>query len=135
MKRILIALIKCFPNISSLYLCEIVFICDCNQWSDICVDCSYQCFDVLSKFVYLKKLKIFLCNFRIRCQSLEKFVKLCRIVYYSEDFDLKELVENVIQFCEKRPKTMFYLQLRTTPEEIIEMYPNIPKSLCLQNII
>ena len=132
-----IAVIKCFPNIPSLYLSKIEFFCECNQWSTLCQDCSYQCFDVLKILCYLKKLRIFRCNFRIRCQSLEKFVKLCRIVFYSKDYDFQDLVENVKQFCLNQtriPKKMFYLQIRTTSEEFTQWSQNIPKNLCIQNV-
>ena len=49
--------IKCFPNISLLYLRKTKFICDCNQWSTLCVDCSYKCFDILTKFCVFEKSK------------------------------------------------------------------------------
>ena len=99
------------------------------------MNCGLQCFDVLTKFGSLRKLMIFYCNFRISCQSLEKFVKLCRIIVYSDDFDFQDLVKTVSQLCTQRPQQMFYLQLRTTSEEINELSQNIPKILCIQNTI
>ena len=92
-------IIKCFPNISSLYLNEIEFICYCSLMSTLCVDCSYQCFNVMTRFGSLRKLELNSCNFRIRCESLEKFNKLCRIYILSKVFDFESFAEEVKQLC------------------------------------
>ena len=131
------AIIKCFPNISTLFLGDIEFICECNLWSVLCLHCSNQCVDVLTKLVYLRKLHLYELKsykFPISSESLEKFPQLCQIKFYSIDFDIKGLVENVKQFCAKRRQTMFYLRLKTTPEKITELSQNIPKNLCIKKI-
>ena len=134
MKRILKQSSNAFQIFQSLFLGRIEFICDCNQWSTLCLHCSYQCFDVLTKLFSLKKLIIWnSCNFRISCESLEKFNKLCRIIVYFRNFDFEGLVENVKQFCSKKPQRMFYLQLKhNSSEKITELSQNIPKNLSIK---
>ena len=130
-------LIECFPNISSLFLTNIEFICDCNHWSTLCFHRKYQFVDVLTKLVYLKKLELNeykTSNFRISCESLEKFKNLCRINVFTKNSDIEDLIENVIEFCAKRPQSMFYLEFYRTPEEIIELFQNIPKNLSIKKI-
>ena len=123
-------IVKCFPRLSKLTLAEIEFICDCNYWSTLCLDCSYQCFEVLSKCDSLRKLSFNSCNFRINCQSLQKFPKLCQIYTYSGDFE--SLVESVKQFCKKVTQRKFNIHLSISSEKITQLSQNIPKNLSIK---